>query len=163
MVLIALLAIATGVFLVLCLVLVGLIETPWPVLLGGLLLAFYGLQRLSQQNPVPPPIEVKQAAQAKGSQAANPPSAPVSPAISDEELVYRGVRYSPHKPTLVTDNTTVVEGMYRGQRWHRFRMPAPASQNKTPHESPDDSPQPLNNSTEVADRGHLHPQSDANG
>ena len=163
MALIALLAIATGVFLVLCLMLVGLIETPWPVLLGGLLLAFYGLQRLSLQNPVPPPIEVKQADPFKGTQAARTPSAPVSPATSDEEeaLVYRGVRYNPHKPPLVTDNATVVEGIYRGQRWHRFRRATPASQDKNPRELPDNPSQNLNGLTEVADQGPLGQRPDA--
>lgn len=47
----ALLAMTIGVLLALALALVGLIEAPWPVLLVGLLVAFYSLQRLLGDGP----------------------------------------------------------------------------------------------------------------
>lgn len=50
MIFLELLAIAVGVIIALALMVVGLVEAPWPVLLVLLLAGWYSLQRLSIQN-----------------------------------------------------------------------------------------------------------------
>lgn len=50
MIFLELLAIAVGVIVALALMVVGLVEAPWPILLVLLLAGWYSLQRLSIQN-----------------------------------------------------------------------------------------------------------------
>jgi hypothetical protein len=91
----ALLAIALGVLSTLGLVLVGLVEMPWPLLLVGLLAALYGFQRLVDMGSEggslmgQPEDFVAQVTQP------DPPSATADLETSNqgEELIYRGVRY----------------------------------------------------------------------
>ena len=83
MIFLALLAMAIGTLLVLSLVLVGLVEAPWPVLLVGLLAALYGLQRELTESQAMPPPEIT------GAKAEFPPSraATISPASRCEDRV----------------------------------------------------------------------------
>jgi hypothetical protein len=135
MVLLALLAIAIGVLLALALVLVGLVEAPWPVLLVGLLAALYGLQReLIESQASSPLSDIERSQDMELSQhLPNPPAKPQEdPADNtppdnagqtDEVLTYRGIRYRVSRPDDHSnhDNDTLVEGIYRGQHWQRWR------------------------------------------
>jgi hypothetical protein len=134
MVLLALLALAIGGLAILALVIIGLVEAPWPLLLVGLLAALYGLQRLlseSYQSSSFLEASISTPAWQSESKPSNPVSDSTGPetapketsANEDVELVYRGIRYhlstsekSPPQPTQVDDE---VGGMYRGQPWHR--------------------------------------------
>ncbi|HZG39102.1 MAG TPA: DUF4278 domain-containing protein [Nodosilinea sp.] len=126
---ITLLAIAVGITSALGLVVVGLVEAPWQVLLLGLLAALYGLQRQIEASQ-----SVAQASELEGAQAIASNVTPATPACpesaqasdengsnpSDEghELTYRGIRYRMTQPTPEA-STPKVEGIYRGQRWRR--------------------------------------------
>lgn len=158
MVFLALLAIAIGVLLVLSLVLVGLVEAPWPVLLVGLLAALYGLQReliesqafepLTDLDSPQKPPKVVQAASA-------PPQdhADGEDPTHDEMLTYRGIRYrvSAHQDHDNLEGKTLVEGVYRGQHWQRWR-----SNSENSSHSADTS--------EITYRGHkvIKPEHEAN-
>ncbi|ASC72857.1 hypothetical protein XM38_038170 [Halomicronema hongdechloris C2206] len=123
-----LLTLAAGALMVLLMGLVGLLEAPWPVLLGGLLLALYGLQRLSVEatkaeesvafsavpSQAPPAHEPKSPSPSSQSQADTESATP--------ELVYRGVHYRrPSAPALPTEGQPIVlEGTYRGRHWRRI-------------------------------------------
>ncbi len=159
MVFLALLAIAIGVLLVLSLVLVGLVEAPWPVLLVGLLAAFYGLQRElteSQKFDSLTDLEIPQ----RPTESATPPShgaefpEPSEEQVShdDETLTYRGIRYrvSKHHETEAPQGDTLIEGTYRGQHWQR-RPPTAGTAN---HSS---------DTSEVTYRGHkvIRPEQEA--
>ncbi|MBD0269450.1 MAG: DUF4278 domain-containing protein [Cyanobacteria bacterium Co-bin8] len=117
MVLLTLLAIAVGAFAALCLMLVGLLETPWPILLTGLLLALYSLQRLSQQSQTIGTLSIIE-------QTAQPSIEKTSkgdaPEPDGEALMYRGIRYSPScSDQNAVSEAELIEGKYRGQRWQR--------------------------------------------
>lgn len=146
MVFLALLAIAIGVLLALSLVLIGLLEAPWPVLLVGLLVALYGLQRVlgdGQDMPL-------------GEMDLSDPSPPLTtpksggkeapPGDQNELLTYRGIRYqvakSPEPSHPDHDPETLVEGIYRGQHWQRWRT------------QPSDNPEATSESAEITYRGH---------
>jgi len=106
----ALLAVVIGVLSALGLVLVGLIEMPWPFLLIGLLAVLYGLQRSMDASSggflsdpaVTTPSERPISKQASSSQVSVsfPPisqadiqAAATQAAVQSDELIYRGVRY----------------------------------------------------------------------
>ncbi|NJL44630.1 MAG: hypothetical protein HC922_00485 [Leptolyngbyaceae cyanobacterium SM2_3_12] len=153
----ALLTMAMGVMLALALGLVGLVETPWPVLLVGLLIAFYSRQRLLGDDPDLEPSSKVEAELADfrtdfkaGDVGTSPATAPSTPQVArstspepgpepgnegqssptpplKEELTYRGIRYriaQPEAPQTSGSETSkpepsVIEGIYRGQRWRR--------------------------------------------
>ncbi|WOD38351.1 hypothetical protein [Nodosilinea sp. E11] len=145
MVFIALLATAVGIFSALGLIVVGLVEAPWQLLLVGLLAALYGLQRqiwaLEAANltdrPLPPlgtDIAITTLETPQKTTGSTPPAASAlepssttssdAPSSADEhgdELTYRGIRYRLAKPTTKAsaDTPNQVEGIYRGQRWQR--------------------------------------------
>jgi hypothetical protein len=145
MVFLALLAIAIGVLLVFFLVLVGLVEAPWPLLLLGLLFALYGLQRVvAEGQPVSlTEIELQNRADLAAQEKAG--SAETSPS-KEEVLTYRGIRYRVAKPAEPDEpsheSETLVEGIYRGQHWQRWRTTSA----ETPEASADNS--------EITYRGH---------
>ncbi|MGF1568254.1 MAG: hypothetical protein ACFCVD_09325 [Nodosilinea sp.] len=90
----ALLAIAVGVLAAMALVLVGLLEAPWPLLLAGLLMVFYGFQRLGENaSPgefAPLPAELVKLSEPDRGPAQKDLS---TPAAAEDELIYRGIRY----------------------------------------------------------------------
>jgi hypothetical protein len=133
MVLLALLLMAVGGFIGISLVLVGLFEAPWPILLGLLLLGLYGLQRFSAQSDQLDASTALSAPDTTGSTTSMPGS---ETAGSDKELIYRGIHY--HKdetpepaetPAASEPSDTdaepgspqprFIEGVYRGKRWRR--------------------------------------------
>ncbi|MBD1917162.1 MULTISPECIES: DUF4278 domain-containing protein [Cyanophyceae] len=128
---IMLLATAVGIVSAIALVVVGLVEAPWQLLLFGLLAALYGLQRQIWASEsvievgsaiVPTDVDTQ-----KNSALSQPKQADVSNTDSSsaqepegEELIYRGIRYrasqSENPPPLPDEK---VEGIYRGQPWER--------------------------------------------
>ncbi|MEO1069591.1 MAG: DUF4278 domain-containing protein [Cyanobacteria bacterium J06638_6] len=134
-----LLTIAVGSLAAVGLVVVGLVEAPWQLLLLGLLAALYGLQRqvgatevenLSNPSPESALINRADATQSGplASGALNSKSATAAPgnentdhAQDGDELTYRGIRYS--RPKSASDRppgkSEKVEGIYRGQHWQR--------------------------------------------
>ena len=153
MVFLALLAIAISVLLAISLVLVGLVEAPWPVLLIGLLAALYGLQReLSESQAIASSVEAETSQpQPEKPSKAEPFSqdSPDKPSADEDLLTYRGIRYRVSKPpepdrgpSQNHDNDTLVEGTYRGQHWQRWRHQA------------DGAAKDSSNASEITYRGH---------
>jgi hypothetical protein len=162
MVLLALLLIAFGAFILLSLLLVGLLEAPWPILLGLLFLGLYGLQRFSAEssllaNTLPlvssPPRPPDQA-HCCGDEM---------PLENGEGLVYRGVHYRRSEackearptstvpqlgdqPIKLPDSSPLpqsdwIEGIYRGKHWRRRLQESALTS-------------PVVNASEVIYRGH---------
>lgn len=145
MVFITLLATAVGIVSVLGLVIVGLVEAPWQVLLLGLLTALYALQRqiraselVAQASDIAPPQAIAPNAtltsaparlgRTEIAESTSGEEAEVAVEADDAgyELTYRGIRYrsSPPPGTSATaktegDSANTTEGIYRGQRWQR--------------------------------------------
>lgn len=147
MVFFTLLATAVGIVSVLGLVIVGLVEAPWQVLLLGLLSALYALQRqvwasesaaqLSNADisPTIAPNPGQASVPAKPELVKPEPSASAQSASSDNteaaddsyELTYRGIRYRPSHATpegssaeqAAKRSGAKTEGIYRGQPWQR--------------------------------------------
>ncbi|MBW4482907.1 MAG: DUF4278 domain-containing protein [Tildeniella torsiva UHER 1998/13D] len=133
---ITLLATAVGIVSAIALVVVGLVEAPWQLLLIGLLAALYGLQRqiwacesvtqvgssleptnLNAQNSsgLPSPSQV-----AVGLPNNSAIAASENQDSDDKELIYRGIRYRPSQPeNLPPQPDEKIEGIYRGQPWER--------------------------------------------
>jgi hypothetical protein len=162
MIFLALLAMAIGVLLVLALVLVGLVEAPWPVLLVGLLAALYGLQReLAESQAMPPDIAVANHSDPAEEKHHSPPStatATESNSSSSDDgniLTYRGIRYSVAQPkpqkTSSHESEDLVEGVYRGHHWQRWQTDT----------APD--PHPPSQDSEITYRGHkvIKPQKES--
>ena len=133
---ITLLATAVGIVSILGVVIVGLVEAPWQVLLLGLLAALYALQRqiraselVAQASDIAPDttmtsVSVKPDSAEIASPASEATGAAVDADDDGYELTYRGIRYrsSPAaqpeaNPADAPANT--IEGIYRGQRWQR--------------------------------------------
>ncbi|HEY9879526.1 MAG TPA: DUF4278 domain-containing protein [Leptolyngbyaceae cyanobacterium] len=114
--LVSLLTIAIGTFLAFSLAIVGLLEAPWPVLCGGMLLTLLGLQRLSGSGQVPEEdVFLEKETQPKlgnGSELKNHQPA-------DEGMTYRGIHYNPPNGQSIGSETRCIEGTYRGQPWQR--------------------------------------------
>lgn len=122
MVLLALLAMAIGGLLVLSLVLVGLFEAPWPILLVGLLAALYGLQRLLPEGQgLASLAEVEPASPVAEPQPGQEQQNRGKAAADNDMLTYRGIRYRTAQPHDAETHTAEpsVEGIYRGQHWQR--------------------------------------------
>jgi hypothetical protein len=142
---ITLLAVTVSIVCALAFAVVGLVEAPWQVLLGGLLVALYALQRQIEadeplahfpqpESSLPPrgPIAESPSASPPIAKSAGPSASSVletegsiAPeaitATSDsegQELTYRGIRYRVAQ-TLNPPQGQPVEGIYRGQRWQR--------------------------------------------
>jgi hypothetical protein len=153
----SLLAIAVGILSAMSLVVVGLVEAPWPVLLTGLLAALYGLQRIVQgtgegqmlgmplrshplsqavtQVPIAPESKPEPAAESSIETSVVDSAAETAEEATGEtyELTYRGIRYRVPKAAPISEpkpananpsespqpSQSVVEGIYRGQRWRR--------------------------------------------
>ncbi len=129
---ITLLATAVGIVSVLGLVIVGLVEAPWQVLLLGLLTALYGLQRqiraselaaqasdiaplkaiatnatMSSAPAKPDPTEIsREVAESTSSEGAE---AAVEASDAGYELTYRGIRYRSSHPTPGTSAAASTE------------------------------------------------------
>ncbi|PSN16043.1 hypothetical protein C7293_04580 [filamentous cyanobacterium CCT1] len=139
---ITLLATAVGIVSALGLVIVGLVEAPWQVLLLGLLTALYALQRqiraserVAQASDIVPDATVASvSAQPDPEIALTSGASPeVKADVADNgyELTYRGIRYRSSQPSPETTPTgspegdsanapaNTIEGIYRGQRWQR--------------------------------------------
>ncbi len=144
----SLLATAVGILSAMGLVVVGLVEAPWQVLLTGLLAALYGLQRVvnggsegqmlgmplrsppSSQvvNHQAPETAAVQAPATLPTAAATPPAETATTADT-YELTYRGIRYQVKKAPPASEagpddadqlaQPKPAEGIYRGQRWRR--------------------------------------------
>ncbi|MBE9136575.1 DUF4278 domain-containing protein [Nodosilinea sp. LEGE 07088] len=134
-----LLTIAVGSLAAVGLVVVGLVEAPWQLLLLGLLAALYGLQRqvgatevedLSNPSPESALTNRADAPESSTLPSGSLNSDPLVATFADEnasrpqdgdELTYRGIRYS--RPKLASDlppgESEKVEGTYRGQHWQR--------------------------------------------
>jgi len=144
----SLLAIAVGILSAMGLVVVGLVEAPWQVLLTGLLAALYGLQRvvngggeaqllgMPMRSPPSSQVVKHNAPEAAEVQApATLPTAAVNPpaetatAADTYELTYRGIRYQVKKAPPASEAESgdadqlaqpkPAEGTYRGQRWRQ--------------------------------------------
>lgn len=141
-VLLLLLALTSGVAILLGVMVVGLLEAPWPVLVSLLGLGFWGLQRLAvHATDWDSSLDVL-SAQSSPEQA---PAAQSEESATDHPtLTYRGVKY--HSPSTTEpshDEPTTIEGVYRGQPWRRSSGDASA---QTPSSS-----EP---SSEIIYRGH---------
>lgn len=150
------LAIAVGTALVLFLGLVGLLEAPWPVLLGILLAALYGIQRVTTSST---PVALGEEAAPAGSVDAAPVTSAApkdtppegTTAAAEPAMTYRGVPYLPKEETPATAEgpesaaTLTLEGVYRGCHWQKS-VPV--------------HPQAPAQSAELTYRGHkIHPPS----
>ena len=131
MVFLILLALAVGGAVAFFLLLVGLFEAPWPLLLITLVIAFGALQRLSVGEDEPEPTAAPFSTETEMAT-----TSPQDAKTMGEELVYRGIRYT-HIQTS-GDDSEALEGTYRGQHWRR-----PAS-----------SPAESDISDEIVYRGH---------
>jgi hypothetical protein len=128
---ITLLATAVGIVSAIVLVVVGLVEAPWQLLLFGLLAALYGLQRqvwVSESVTevgsavVPTDVNAKTNSALPQSKPADVNTTDNSPVLTaeGEELIYRGIRYragQTDNPPSLPDKK--IEGIYRGRRWER--------------------------------------------
>ncbi|MBD1876255.1 DUF4278 domain-containing protein [Nodosilinea sp. FACHB-131] len=128
---ITLLATAVGIVSAIVLVIVGLVEAPWQLLLFGLLVALYGLQRQIWASEsvtevgsaiVPTNVDIQKNSALSQLKQANVNSKESSSAqeFEGEELIYRGIRYranQPETPPPLPDEK--IEGIYRGQPWER--------------------------------------------
>lgn len=128
---ITLLATAVAIVSAIALVVVGLVEAPWQLLLFGLLAALYGLQRQIWASEsvaevgsaiVPTDVDIQKnsaLSQLKQTNGSSRESASAQEA-EGEELIYRGIRYrpsQPENPPPLPDEK--IEGIYRGQPWER--------------------------------------------
>lgn len=130
---ITLLATAVGIVSAIALVVVGLVEAPWQLLLIGLLAALYGLQRQIWASDSMAQVsgdlgftdvngENVDSPNSNQVDVGAPKDAPstASEEPEGEELIYRGIRYRAsqpeHLPPLADGK---VEGIYRGQPWER--------------------------------------------
>jgi len=138
--LLLLLALTCGAAIALGMLIVGLFEAPWLLLLVLLCLGLLGLQKLAAYaiaeedvaSDVSPPAKTNHSVQ------------PDSPANDSPTFTYRGVKYSAASlKNLDEESTTVSEGVYRGQPWRR--------NNTAPAKSPSSSSKP---SSEIKYRGH---------
>ena len=143
MVLLILLALTSGVAIILGLMVMGLLEAPWPILLLLLVIGFYGLQRLTARAIAETPDLSTFQPQ---SSAETEPVAPSAEAEADNSstFIYRGVKYRSSSLTApsVDEPPKVIEGIYRGHRWRRSS--ADSSKPKSVSEQP----------TELKYRGH---------
>lgn len=159
MIFLEILAIAVGVIIALTLMVVGLVEAPWPVLLVLLLAGWYSLQRLSIQNEAlvnsaSKPIVREDAGAESAEQQSTSFSkfvakqiavrsqnqaAPVADQETESGLKYRGVSYQPDSTEPQSSETTVHQpdqetasfrGKYRGRNWKR---PTVSSTDSQPH------------------------------
>jgi hypothetical protein len=125
---ITLLAIAVGIISAAGLMVVGLVEAPWQVLLLGLLAALYGLQRqvwasdlvAQASRPADPAPAALEGAAAPSTELSKDHGA-VEGSAEGDQLTYRGILYRTHQsaPETVDPGTAKTEGIYRGQRWQR--------------------------------------------
>ena len=123
-----LLAIAVGIISAAGLMVVGLVEAPWQVLLLGLLVALYGLQRqvwasdlvAQASRPADPASAALEGAAAPSTEPSKDHGA-VEGSAEGDQLTYRGIPYRTHQsaPETVDPGTAKTEGIYRGQRWQR--------------------------------------------
>ena len=124
-ILLLLLALTSGVAMALGLVIVGLLEAPWLVLLAILGVGLVGLQRLAADATA----EGDNLWATSGTSSTADIERAVPPESSTDDrstFTYRGVKYdspSPEKSAPAKsssgDETTVTEGIYRGQPWRR--------------------------------------------
>jgi len=118
-VLLILLALTSGVAILLGLAVVGLLEAPWPVLMSFLFFGLLGLQRLAARA-----ISWDsnlEASETQVSQVRERSAPPESPDDDSSTFTYRGVKYrspSSTKPSA-DEPPTITEGIYRGQPWRR--------------------------------------------
>lgn len=135
------LAIAVSTVLALFLGLVGLLEAPWQVLLGMLLIALYGIQRVSaaaSMNAVAVPHQdAHSEAIAPDREAGEKNTAPEDQA-DEETMTYRGVPYQskPDTSELAADDsadTIKLEGVYRGCHWQKSVPARLQPQETDPH------------------------------
>lgn len=137
MTLIVLLAIAFVGFAGFVLVLVGLIEAPWQILLAILIGGLVMIQLLSTQS-------WKLIRKMEHSQEPTTFAHPISKSshdsdqspeqIDEQTCVYRGVAYKKeHQTSDAESHSTSVEGTYRGHPWHQV--------DETPRQAP---PKPTN-------------------
>jgi hypothetical protein len=126
------LAIAVGAVSLFLLGLVGLFEAPWPVLLGILFAAFYGIQRIAD-GPGTSSVALDAPASPDGPPSASAPGTAPKPAPPDPAMTYRGVPYLPktesiEPPDDVTKAATItLEGVYRGCHWQKSIPAGPAA------------------------------------
>lgn len=107
---IALLATAVGIVSAIALLVVGLVEAPWQLLLVGLLAALYGLQRqiwanesaLQNSSAAVTPNSAKEGKTVLSNPSQSDSDVSTSaPAAEPEsiELIYRGIRYRVSQPS----------------------------------------------------------------
>ena len=121
----ALLALVIGVLSALSLVLVGLVEAPWPLLLVGLVAVLYGLQRLTTSAVLVEPVASQSNSPASSSPLIPPQSqgSPEGVVAGTTQMVYRGVRFQEGEPSAPPPSTAESaasmpdELIYRGVRY----------------------------------------------
>lgn len=142
MILLVLLALTSVVAIFLGLMVVGLFEAPWPILLSLLFVGLFGLQRLAARATAGDNSWA--AAQAPTSAETEQPEPSEASANDGTTFTYRGVKYrsTTSPPPASDEQPTITEGIYRGQPWRRTSTDA--------SKQPPSSEQP----TELRYRGH---------
>ncbi len=146
MIFLELLAIAVGVIVAGTLMVIGLVEAPWPILLVLLLVGWYSLQRLSTQNEALVNSVSEPTGEGTKSESADhqltklnklvakqttvrslDPATDIAGQVTESGLKYRGISYchdSADQQLLDTDDqpdqkTVSLNGKYRGRNWKR--------------------------------------------
>lgn len=120
--LVSLLTIAIGTFFAFSLAVVGLLEAPWPVLLGGMLFTLFGLQRVSGASRLLGEDTVPREVNRPNTGTVPQPDANQ---LVKEDLTYRGIHYncpSPSSQKVDSQPHAAEEIIYRGQK---VRKPKP--------------------------------------
>lgn len=133
--LLLLLALAFGGFATLLIVCISIVEAPWPVLLGMLVVGLLTIQWLTVQGRAiaQSPTSDMESLTASNKRSivkqrkphADRPEGAIDSSLSDQDRIYRGIHYQGHQPSeqpkpILTEQT--IEGVYRGQQWHRDRQ-----------------------------------------
>ncbi len=122
MTLLILLAIAILAFITFTMVVVGLFEASWVVLLAILLVGLASIQVISMQR-FSRPFRIADSGSAESATAMKPSQASDPSANPTPDHVYRGVHYQHDSVNPAAD--AVMHGLYRGQPWQHSNTAQP--------------------------------------